>query len=528
VGVARDRGEQMSDPVSSPLRRYRRRILGWGLSGVVALCAVAAPLFLRSVERDLEHRVPTELAERGFAGVSAAFSGQDGVLRCAAPLAEPEDAIDAAIDVWGVRAIELDRSCRVTVSPEPPTVSTTSPDDTVAATSPPPPTTTDDEPAPGSIVDVVTSDPQFSILASLIDEADLSEMFGGDEPLTLFAPSDDAFDDESADVLAELRRDADRLVAVVRHHAVSGTLPSDQLVAGPLEMLDGTLSTVTITDDLIAIGDASVTEPDLTASNGVVHVIDQLLLPGSEDRAAIVSATLDGGRVVLGGTVDEAQREVLVGAASRVLDLSNVDDQLVVDAGSVIEDSTVDALAELVAAMPPNLVRGESGFDGDELYAEGVFVDDARRSAFLAVADFLLADVSLDARPTASVDDAEALELALNDLVGANPIQFEPASAEATADAPAVLDQLAGIAKRFDGLTLTVEGHTDSDGVPAENQTLSEERAEAVVAGLVARGVPAADLVAVGLGSTRPILVGATEDKDASRRIEFRVTTTGT
>ena len=80
---------------------------------MVVLCGVAAPLFLGSVEHDLEDRVPSELAEQGFAGVSATFSGQDGVLRCAAPLAEPEDAIDAAIDVWGVRAIELDRSCRV-------------------------------------------------------------------------------------------------------------------------------------------------------------------------------------------------------------------------------------------------------------------------------------------------------------------------------------------------------------------------------------------------------------------------------
>jgi OOP family OmpA-OmpF porin len=88
----------------------------------------------------------------------------------------------------------------------------------------------------------------------------------------------------------------------------------------------------------------------------------------------------------------------------------------------------------------------------------------------------------------------------------------------------AVLDRLAGIAEQFDGVTITIEGHTDSDGVPAENQVLSAQRAAAVLANLVARGVPAADLTAVGLGSTRPMVVGGVEDKDASRRIEFRVT----
>jgi outer membrane protein OmpA-like peptidoglycan-associated protein len=185
----------------------------------------------------------------------------------------------------------------------------------------------------------------------------------------------------------------------------------------------------------------------------------------------------------------------------------------------------VSALAELVAAMPPHLVSGESGIDGTELYSAGVFVDDDARIEFLAVADFLSADVELARRPTASAGDAAALESELNAFVVDNPIRFAPASADVAAEAPAVLDQLAGIARQFNGVTVTVEGHTDSDGVPAENQVLSEERAQTVLAALAARGVPAGDLTAVGLGSTQPILVGETEDKDASRRIEFRVTT---
>jgi outer membrane protein OmpA-like peptidoglycan-associated protein len=302
----------MSVPVSTPLRRYRRRILGWGLFGVVVLCGVAAPLFIRSVERDLERRVPSELAERGFEGVSAAFSGQDGVLRCATPLDEPEDAIDAAIDVWGVRAIELDRSCRV----------------------------------------------------------------GG----------------------------------------------------APTEGTDGPATDLST--------DPSAASPDDTVTGA----------PTSAPSATVAEVTPDLG-----------------------------------------------SIAEVATSGP--------------------------------VADVVSSTVELAPRPTASSDDAAALEDELNELVAANPIQFAPGSADVTSASLAVLDQLAGIAKQFDGVTITIEGHTDSDNAQTDNQTLSEERAENVIAALVARGVPAADLVSVGLGSSRPIVVGGVEDKDASRRIEFRVTT---
>jgi outer membrane protein OmpA-like peptidoglycan-associated protein len=408
----------MSVPVSSRLRRYRRRILGWGSFGVVVLCGVGAPLFVRSVERDLEHRVPSELVDRGFEGVSAAFSGQDGVLRCATPLAEPEDAIDAAIGVWGVRAIELDRSCRVSRAP-----------------------------TEGTDVASTTT---------------LGRATGATTP-------------DTADDIAN--------------------------------------DTVT----------GSSTSPTSTT-----HADDP---PGSTpaapaDRDPSVSATLAVGRVVLAGAVaDETQRAVLFDSASGVVDPASIDDQLVIAPGAAIDDTTLGALAELVAAMPPNLVSGESGVDGTELYSRGVFVDGNARAAFEQVAAAVSAEVELVPRPRASGDDAAALEAELNEFVDANPILFARRGADVSPDAFTVLDQVAGIAERFAGLAITIEGHTDSDGVPAENQALSDRRAAAVVDGLVARGVPPAGLESVGLGATQPIVVDGVEDKDASRRVEFRVTT---
>ena len=97
---------------------YRRRILAVGLIAAGALYSFGAPLYVNRIEDDLEQRVPEELADAGFTGVTAEFDGQDGTLTCAQPLDDPEQATDEAYGVWGVHAITLDRSCRVNRAPE--------------------------------------------------------------------------------------------------------------------------------------------------------------------------------------------------------------------------------------------------------------------------------------------------------------------------------------------------------------------------------------------------------------------------
>jgi OOP family OmpA-OmpF porin len=127
--------------------------------------------------------------------------------------------------------------------------------------------------------------------------------------------------------------------------------------------------------------------------------------------------------------------------------------------------------------------------------------------------------------PTATEDDAVELEQQLNAYVADNPILFEPTSAVLTDSAFSVLDRLARDAQQFGGIRITVEGHTDSDGVPIENLQLSRNRAEAVRTALIGRGIAAAAVEAVGFGSERPVVVDGVEDKGASRRVEFRVMT---
>ena len=173
--------------------------------------------------------------------------------------------------------------------------------------------------------------------------------------------------------------------------------------------------------------------------------------------------------------------------------------------------------------MPANLVSGVSGFDGTALYVEGIYLSDAARDAVTAAADAVGATATLEPRPDATAADAADLEAQLNEFVAANPVQFEPGAATLTADAEVVLDQLAAQALAFGGVTITIEGHTDSDGEAAANLSLSQRRAEVVLDALVARGLDATSLTAEGFGETQPVLVGGVEDKDASRRVEFRI-----
>lgn len=550
----------MSTPDPDSQRRYRRRILGLGAIVLVVTFAIGSAIFIPVVQNDLKDRVEEELAEAGFAGVSVSFSGQDGTLTCADALVEPEAAEQLAEEVHGVRVIDLDRTCRngasaasatepVDAAPtdtEAPSVSeATTVDDTVAAET----TSTEAPPATeveaDSIADIVAGDPLFSQLAGLVDSAQLAgdTGLGGDGPLTLFAPTDDAFDaafDElGADAFNALVSDPDALRQVLLHHATQGAITSGDLVAGDVTMLDGTTvavdpgaeSGVTFTSGAVVAGvDDPDTQLDIEASNGVVHAINRLLIPdglnlGVVDADAETSASLANGQLTLRGVVQsEEQRAVLLTAAASQVDPANVIDELTLDPDAVIDDADVARFAALVTAMPANLVDGEAVLSGSDLSLSGTYASDEG----LATLDQLAGDdgivTDLTARAVADEASAQALQDELNEFVTLNPVLFEPNSANLTPEANVVIEQIAARAASLDGTTIVIVGHTDSDGSQATNQTLSEGRSASVVTALVGQGLDAATLTSQGRGSTEPILDSAgVEDKAASRRVEFIV-----
>ncbi len=522
----------MAESLRERAPRYHRRVLTLGAVAALAVFVVGAPIYNSRIESDLERRVPEELAVAGFSGVSASFDGQDGTLRCDAPLADPEGALDVAYAVWGVRKIEIDRGCRVRTAP---TVETTVPDggdatdETSAASGTPAPTQAPAETADfATVVDIVTGSPELSLFADLLQGAEITERLMSDE-VTLFAPSDDAFDNLPADVLADLREDPDRLAQVLAHHVVEGRLESTDLESGPLTTSDGGRLEVDATQDVIVVDTAAITAPDMVAANGVVHVIDQVLVPNGVSVSDApeperVSAAFDEGTIVLNGVVaTEVERAALVDAATTVIGIEGVDDRLTVDPDTGLDATTVAGLAQLVAAMPVQLVRGASGFDGADLFITGQYATDEQRDAVIAIADQVGAMAELEQRPEATETDAADLEDDLNEFAAANPILFEPGSAVLTESADSIIAAIARRLVQFDGVSVTVEGHTDSDGTPEDNLTLSQLRAAAVVTALVDNGVDPTVISAEGFGSEQPILVDGVEDKEASRRVEFRV-----
>ena len=537
-------------PPISP-RRYRRRILGLGAVVFVLAFAVGAAIFIPIVQNDLEDRVEQELRDNGIEGVTASFSGQDGTLVCAEPLADPGRAQRLSEDVWGVRVIDLDITCDIDDTPIPddtpaddnadPDATDVPPADTSGTT-----TTTevppDTEPEIDSIDQVVSGDPLFSQLAGLIDVAELGgdDGLGGDGPLTLFAPTDAAFDaafDEmGADAFGELTSDPVRLRILLLHHAAEGRLAADDLQTGPLEMLDGTpievdaaALTFTSGDSVAGVEDPD-TQLDIEASNGVVHAIDRLLVPPGFTVGPVVeepttSAMWTDGLMTLRGVVaDDAQHAQLVAAAETGIDPANVIDELVVDANGAPTATDVDRLAVVVESMPTNLVSGDATLRTGSLNLTGVARSADTRAALEQLGATADVTVELTDRPAADVESAQQLEDDLNSFVGLNPILFEPNSTELTAEANAVIEQIAARAIRLDGVDITIVGHTDTDGSTENNLILSEGRAASVLDALVLAGVPEDIVASEGRGESEPVLDGdGVEDKAASRRVEFVV-----
>jgi OOP family OmpA-OmpF porin len=532
---------------AQPASRYRRRILALGALATGALYVIGAPIFASRIESDLESRVPAELAAAGFPGVTASFSGQDGTLTCESPLDDPEGARSAAYDVKGVRAIELDRSCRVNtaaaLTDEDATVDQSSgvddeTADVTAGTAASSTTTASTETTESSesatetelatVQDVVAANPDLAFLSVLLADTDIGR---SDTLITLFAPSNAAFDAVPADVLSRLQNDPVLLEQVLDHHVVEGALMSSDLVDGDLVAEDGTMLPVVVGDE-ITVGGGTLVETDIIASNGIVHVIDTVLAPDEGvDEPDVEPASLtidyDGQQVMLTGVVaSEVERQVLVAAATEAAGADFVTDDMTTDPDTGAGTEVVERLAQVVASMPSNLVSASAGTDGEMLYVTGVARNPAGRDAMFAVATE--ADVSADLTdaPDATTDDATELEAQLNAFVAENPILFEPSSDVLADSAVAVIDRVAADASAFDGLEITVEGHTDSDGIPIENLQLSQDRAEAVRAALVERGLDPDAVTAVGFGSEQPVLVDGVEDKAASRRVEFRVVAT--
>lgn len=241
----------------------------------------------------------------------------------------------------------------------------------------------------------------------------------------------------------------------------------------------------------------------------------------------VFTATLQDGTVILAGTVaSDLERLALIDRARNALSASNVVNNLTVDTQvSPVPAAQFIGLLDVVALMPTNLVSGALGWNGDEVSLTGLYATEANRAAIGAAAVEQGVAATLSQRTRATAAQAAALEVELNALVAEQPILFEKGSVTISLSSLGTVQQVAGIAKRYGGLTIEVQGHTDSEGDPGRNLTLSEQRAAAVRDALISMGVPATDLTSTGFGITQLITDdNGNELPDKSRRVVFGVT----
>jgi uncharacterized surface protein with fasciclin (FAS1) repeats len=143
---------------------------------------------------------------------------------------------------------------------------------------------------PATVVDIIVNSPDHTTLEAAVIAADLAGTLSGDGPFTVFAPTDDAFAALPAGLLEELLADPDgALTDILLYHVVSGTALSTDLSDGQMiTTLFGQDVTVTINGNGVFINDAQVIVADILADNGVVHVIDAVLVPQPPLPATVV------------------------------------------------------------------------------------------------------------------------------------------------------------------------------------------------------------------------------------------------
>jgi len=142
-----------------------------------------------------------------------------------------------------------------------------------------------------TITDIAETTDGFGILYAALEAAGLEDEFDGKRHFTVFAPTDEAFgrlllaNNLSAD---DLLGSGDLLVSVLEYHVTRGDRQSGSvLAAGALRMLDGNTASTSVTGDGPMIDNAVITGPDIKASNGIIHIIDTVLIPPG---APLVSA----------------------------------------------------------------------------------------------------------------------------------------------------------------------------------------------------------------------------------------------
>ena len=129
------------------------------------------------------------------------------------------------------------------------------------------------------IVDTAVSAGNFKTLATALQAAGLIDTLKGKGPFTVFAPTDAAFAKIPKDQLDALLKDKAKLTAVLTYHVVPGAVMAKDVKPGSVTTVQGSAFTVKADGGKVMVDNAAVTQTDIVADNGVIHVIDSVILP---------------------------------------------------------------------------------------------------------------------------------------------------------------------------------------------------------------------------------------------------------
>jgi uncharacterized surface protein with fasciclin (FAS1) repeats len=129
------------------------------------------------------------------------------------------------------------------------------------------------------LVETASSSGEIKTFVAALKSAGFADSLKSDGPYTIFAPADSAFDKLPPDTKNELMKDKKKLAQVLAYHVIPGRIMVAEVKPGKVQTIQGGSLTLKSDNGKVTVDDANVTQSDVTADNGVIHVIDTVVLP---------------------------------------------------------------------------------------------------------------------------------------------------------------------------------------------------------------------------------------------------------
>jgi uncharacterized surface protein with fasciclin (FAS1) repeats len=199
----------------------------------------------------------------------------------------------------------------------------------------------------GDIVSVASAAGSFNTLTAALGAAGLTDTLKGAGPFTVFAPTDDAFKALPAGAVDALLKpeNKDLLTKILTYHVVSAKVVAADVKPGDVKTLEGEDFKVSIDGDKVKVNDANVTKTDIMTSNGVIHVLDKVLIPASAN--AELTKLLAGGAAAPTTVADAAAAPATATPENLTIYFGNASSAIV-----AAEQTKIDGAIEKLKALP--------------------------------------------------------------------------------------------------------------------------------------------------------------------------------